>query len=210
MTDNQTAAATETPTIALPPLPDIAPVKFWLLLLTGVLAMISVGLFGYSVMALFLDLGSEMVLGLPVLLGAAAIVVLGVVIFCKYFYRIWAIIPEDIRRTEPGYAVGFQFIPLFNLYWMYVAYYGWAQDYNEYLKQTGQTDVKPVNEQLFLAYPVMAWLALVAGFIPVLESVASPLSNGAMGIMLVLLFFMCRAVNQAIAARSGAVAETDS
>jgi len=50
-------------------------------------------------------------------------------------YQLWKLIPADIARTTPGKAVGFCFIPLFNFYWMFVAWQGLGQDMNETLEQ---------------------------------------------------------------------------
>jgi hypothetical protein len=44
-------------------------------------------------------------------------------------YRAWFSIQAGGAQTTPGKAVGFMFIPLFNLYWMFIAYYGWANDW---------------------------------------------------------------------------------
>jgi hypothetical protein len=54
-----------------------------------------------------------------------------VIVICLFVYRIWAAIQGGgYARTTPGKAVGFLFIPFFNLYWVFVAYRGWAEDYN--------------------------------------------------------------------------------
>ena len=61
------------------------------------------------------------------LIGVYAFVVLAILV-----YRMWTVIPPDLARTTPGKAVGFLFIPVFNLYWWFVALWGWAQDWNAY------------------------------------------------------------------------------
>lgn len=52
-------------------------------------------------------------------------------------YRIWKQIPPKMARTKPIFAVGLLFIPLFSLYWNFVAFYGLAVSLNESLKQAG-------------------------------------------------------------------------
>jgi len=52
-------------------------------------------------------------------------------------YRLWSVIPKDIARTTPGKAVGFSFIPIFNFYWWFVAFWGLAKDMNKALRQRG-------------------------------------------------------------------------
>ncbi|MDD3155407.1 MAG: hypothetical protein PHS41_11115 [Victivallaceae bacterium] len=43
-------------------------------------------------------------------------------------YRMWMIVPPVFARTTPGVAVGLFFVPFFNLYWVYRAFYGLASD----------------------------------------------------------------------------------
>jgi predicted Zn finger-like uncharacterized protein len=52
-------------------------------------------------------------------------------------YRCWSVIRGPEARTSPGRAVGFLFIPLFNLYWIFVAVRGLAVDANAFLKREG-------------------------------------------------------------------------
>lgn len=46
-------------------------------------------------------------------------------------YALWKAIPPQRARTSPGLAVGLLFVPFFNLYWMFVAYYGLAKQLNQ-------------------------------------------------------------------------------
>ena len=41
---------------------------------------------------------------------------------CILLYRLWSLVPPEEAATTPGKAVGFQFIPFFNLYWNFIAY----------------------------------------------------------------------------------------
>lgn len=47
-------------------------------------------------------------------------------------YRCWMIIQDGEARTTPGRAVGFLFVPFFNLYWIHVVTVGLAEDMNRY------------------------------------------------------------------------------
>lgn len=54
-----------------------------------------------------------------------AVCVLGLLAFiykCILLYRLWSLVPPEEAATTPGKAVGFQFIPFFNLYWNFIAY----------------------------------------------------------------------------------------
>ncbi len=57
------------------------------------------------------------------LIATFGIVMLGVIAKCTLVYRMWAQIQSGHPRTTPACAVGFLFIPLFNLYWIFVAYF---------------------------------------------------------------------------------------
>ena len=59
--------------------------------------------------------------------------------FCwlALIYKLWSAIEQGNVRTTPGKAVGFMFIPFFNLYWMFQVYWGWAVDYNNYCDERG-------------------------------------------------------------------------
>ncbi|MDA2912872.1 hypothetical protein MYX77_02735 [Acidobacteriia bacterium AH_259_A11_L15] len=102
-------------------------------------------------------------------------------------YKMWAAIQDGHARTTPGKAVGFMFIPVYNIYWIFQTIHGFAKDYNSYL-QRHSVNAPPLPEGLFLAIPVLALVSIV----PVLGVLAS-LAN-------VILFIIvagkvCDAVN---------------
>jgi hypothetical protein len=47
--------------------------------------------------------------------------------------KAWASIQDESTRTTPRKAVGFLFIPVFNVRWMFVAVGGFADEYNAYI-----------------------------------------------------------------------------
>jgi hypothetical protein len=53
--------------------------------------------------------------------------------------RCWGILQGTTARTTPAKAVGFLFIPLFSIYWMFVAYAGLATDANKFAEKQGLT-----------------------------------------------------------------------
>ena len=72
-------------------------------------------------------------IGFPMLIAA-------IVLHFVLLYRFWSVIqdaaPGEVRTT-PGKAVGFMFIPLFNLYWVFQAYPGLATDMHHYAGRRG-------------------------------------------------------------------------
>ncbi len=111
----------------------------------------------------------------------------GGIVMLVLWYKAWAAIQDGQARTTPGKAVGFLFIPLFNLYWIFQAIHGFAKDYNSYVERHS-LGVSKLPEGLFLAYCIL----VLAGIIPFL----GPLfSLAAVGVMIALCAKVCDAVN---------------
>ena len=111
----------------------------------------------------------------------------GVVVMLVLWYKAWEAIQDGQARTTPGKAVGFLFIPLFNLYWMFQAIHGFAKDYNSYVDRHSLS-VPKLPEGMFLAYCIL----VLAGIIPFL----GPLfSLAGIGVMIALCAKVCDAVN---------------
>jgi hypothetical protein len=85
------------------------------------------------------------------------------VVMLVLFHKMWASIQDGYARTTPGKAVGFFFIPIFNIYWAFQAIWGFAKDYNNYLKRH-QLNAKRLPEGLFLAFTILSF----TGWMPVL------------------------------------------
>jgi len=118
---------------------------------------------------------------------AALLMFYGAVVMLVLWYKAWAAIQDGHARTTPGKAVGFLFIPLFNLYWIFQAFHGFAKDYNSYVDRHSLS-VPKLSEGMFLAYCILA----LAGIVPFL----GPLfSVAALVVMIVLSGKVCDAVN---------------
>jgi hypothetical protein len=88
--------------------------------------------------------------------------IFGAVMTFVLIYKMWVAIQGPTARTTPGKAVGFLFIPFFNLYWIFQAYWGWAQDYNKFITTYG-VPAKRAPEGLALTICILALL----GWIPI-------------------------------------------
>ena len=90
----------------------------------------------------------------PLLFVAASMAIL--------FHRMWSAIQGADARTTPGRAVGFLFVPVFNLYWVFQAIWGWAKDYNAGAATLGSESPK-MPEGFFLSYAILCVVAFAAG-----------------------------------------------
>jgi hypothetical protein len=82
---------------------------------------------------------------------------------CAFIYKMWAAIDDRRARTTPGKAVGFLFIPLFNLYWLFEALPGYASDYNAYLERH-RIGAARLDRNLFLATMLLPGVGLFFGW----------------------------------------------
>ncbi len=99
-----------------------------------------------------------------------AILALCIILFCGvvaflFVYSSWALIQNDIPRTTPAKAAGFLLIPLFNLYWVFQAIYGFAVDYNRYAEKHSP-EAPRLNEKVFLGFSILFVLTPLFLFIP--------------------------------------------
>ena len=94
--------------------------------------------------------------GIPVLIA-------GAVLLAILLYRAWSILPEDEARTQPMLAVALCFVPLFNLFWNFIAFWGLTKDLNAHLAKHDIQGPR-ANETLALISCILVPL----GFIPFL------------------------------------------
>lgn len=124
-----------------------------------------------------------MLLGISTLL-----VIISIVAFCVLVYKMWAAIQDGHARTRPGWAVGALFIPIYNIYWMFQVFPGFATDYNAYLTRHG-INAPPLSTSIFTAYVAMCIIVLI----PYLGLLAVP---AAYIVMLLMIAQICDAVNR--------------
>ncbi|MEA5079778.1 MAG: DUF4339 domain-containing protein [Anaerolineaceae bacterium] len=86
------------------------------------------------------------------------------VLECILLYQFWKLVQDGNARTTPGRAVGFLFIPLFNFYWMFIAYWGLAKELKRYISvhcdETGEEKIR--RPKAFLSF-LMAMSPLISG-----------------------------------------------
>jgi len=133
---------------------------------------------------------------IPVLALMAVAMIFAAVLLCIIFHRSWAAIQDGHARTTPGKAVGFLFIPLFNLYWIFQALPGFAKDYNRFIARHN-IGAPALPEPFFLTATILILPNIILSRIP---GVSILYSAGLTIVMLVLLNQLLTAVNRLAAA----------
>lgn len=92
-------------------------------------------------------------IGVPMLIAATVLQFITM-------YRCWAIIQDGRVRSTPGKAVGFCFIPFFNLYWIFEAVPGLVTDTNNYLRERNIA-AQPLSSGLAISWCVLTILSCI-------------------------------------------------
>ena len=109
----------------------------------------------YGIAALASDTATQeaaLALPVPVLVSGISILV--------FLYKMWSAINDGITKPTPGAAVGFLFIPFFSLYWIFIAWPGYATAYNAYLQRHG-IQAAPLSMGLILCTILLGWIPIV-------------------------------------------------
>ncbi len=83
-----------------------------------------------------------------------------IVIGCILMYKYWNQLQDGSQKTTPGKAIGFMFIPFFNLYWQFIAIHGFAQNSNAYADRHG-INMPRINENLTLTQCIIACFCII-------------------------------------------------
>jgi predicted Zn finger-like uncharacterized protein len=83
--------------------------------------------------------------------AADVFLICSVAIEMLLFYKMWAAIQDDNASISPAKAVGFLFIPVFNIYWALLMVTGFAEDYNSFIQRRA-IRAKDLSLTLFLLY----------------------------------------------------------
>jgi predicted Zn finger-like uncharacterized protein len=83
--------------------------------------------------------------------AADVFLVCSVAIELALYYKMWAAIQDSEASTSPAKAIGFLFIPVFNIYWALLMLTGFAEDYNAFI-QRRSVKTKDLPMALFLIY----------------------------------------------------------
>ncbi len=129
---------------------------------------------------------AEMIWGVLFCVGigiGVIFLVIGFIFFYILHYIYWELVQKEGVLTTPGKAIGYLFIPFYNLYWIFVSFRGLAIEINKTLKQKNITTEKKASIGLATAFCIL----MLSCMIPILNFLAYPATQ-------VLLIIM--AVNQ--------------
>jgi len=125
-------------------------------------------------------------------IGAVGVVITDIVLVLEILYRGWKAIQDEHVRTTPERAVGFLFIPFFSLYWIFVAWGGFARSFNAFVSRH-QIPVRHLSEGLFVTYSMLMLVGLAITHIPIIGIV---FDIGEVVVGLVVLWSITGGVNE--------------
>lgn len=183
------------PLLAAPPLPLASPAPAmainWIPTMILYCAVTVV-----SVLINLVGLVDPDVSGVLALLGLPLFIV-ALVFVSLLHHRCWESLPSRFRVTTPSKAVGYLFIPLFNLYWAFISWPKLADGLLAWQK-TQRTSVLTDARGLALSYAILFVCSMTLGLIP---GVASLISIGEVVVLFVMYGKIVPAINDMSSAR---------
>ena len=114
------------------------------------------------------------------------------VVWLILIHKMWAAIQDGHARTTPGKAVGLLFVPIFNFYWVFRAFWGFARDYNRYIDRHS-LNVRKLPAWLFLVFTILSFLGGPHVML-ITQKIASVYAVDII-VLLILVAKICDAVN---------------
>ncbi|MEP6705191.1 MAG: hypothetical protein ABJB34_10345 [Acidobacteriota bacterium] len=171
--------------------------KLWLGIYLVSAAIFYLSLFAMAVMGIMLFdelVSPQAILGLMItagVLGYAQFLVSHTAITLSLLYRNWDALQDGVTQVSPGKAIGFLFIPFYNIYWVFRVWAGYPKDYNEFVARNGLSTPR-LPGTFHTLFPVAILLTAVL----ILPLLILPI------ITLFLISRSCDAVNNLLLARS--------
>lgn len=120
-------------------------------------------------------------------------VVVHTIITLVVLYKLWDVLQDGVTTVSPGKAIGFLFIPFFNIYWIFRTWAGYPKEHNDYLDRHQLTAPK-LPGVIFTVFPVIVLLSAIL----VLPILVLPF------VTLFLISRSCDAINNLLIARAAA------
>lgn len=128
-----------------------------LVLLFGGILLLNSGIFPRNKKVLDL-------IGVAIGLGFFQFLIVYIVYPFVLLAKMWGAINDGYSRATPGQAIGFLFIPFYNLFWIFNVWGGFASDYNSYVERYN-LPVPQINAGLYTVFPIFVVLSgLTSGF----------------------------------------------
>ena len=88
--------------------------------------------------------------------------IIGFLLFLSFYpfvllAKMWAAIQDDMTSVSPAKAILFQFIPFFNLFWIFRVWAGYSAEYDNYVLRH-DLDIAPLESGIFVVYAIFALL----------------------------------------------------
>lgn len=87
-------------------------------------------------------------------------VVVHTVITLAVLYKIWDSVQDGITQVTPGKAIGFLFVPFYNLYWIFRVWAGYPKDHDEFIERQRLSAPK-LSGTLFTLFPILVLLSAI-------------------------------------------------
>lgn len=85
---------------------------------------------------------------------------------CLLLHRMWSAIQDGQTTVTAPRAIGFLFIPLYNVYWIFRAWASYPAEFNRYVERY-DLPVVPLARGRFVAYPILVLAAAIV-YVPLL------------------------------------------
>lgn len=171
------------------------------ILYVGALALAFISLFLFGLPALYLlndysiprDLGIDdnsinLLVALMGFLSVVPFILIQTLVTLTVIYKMWASIADGLNtRMSPGKAIGFLFIPFYNLYWIIQVWNGFPEDYNRYIDDFSLS-IPKISNIPYLVYAITVLLCIIP-FLGILLALIAPI------ILMFVTAKTCDAVN---------------
>ena len=141
------------------------------------------------VMKSFGETGLDFIFLIPLIM-----VIIIIVIKLKLVAKMWSAIQDGYARTTPKKAVGFLLIPLFNVYWIFQAFWGFARDYNAIVDRYS-INASKLWAPLFTIYCILSIPLLLPPFLLPFKQIVGPLLLVWFVVSTIMIIKICDAVN---------------
>jgi hypothetical protein len=119
------------------------------------------------------------------MLAGFALMVFSSIVAFVLVHRMWSAIQDGFARASPGQAVGMLFIPFYNFYWLFQAFWGFAQDFNAY-RNRHVLQTSALSPGLFLTFCILS----LFGWIPL-----APIITAILFVEMFMIAKVCDAIN---------------